>query len=220
MRTKRTSFTGHRPIFTGSPSIVQGGFNLDTVSQKFNVDDVIPGGTLAIYDEQSRLVKIIKTAKVMEINVNDTKIVSLHVDEFYEPVFAVGDKVLVNVTGKFTDAPSITKIEKGKGTYVVTLSAAISGLAAENILVEVIAGKTVTPPSGSAYVEADFRGNANAVTLRDYTVGEYETAVDVCADTMQYMLYERRVPPIPVAQKDSTGNFLLANPHVKLSKSF
>jgi hypothetical protein len=199
---------------------VQGGFNLDTASQNFNVDDVIPGGTLAIYDEQSRLVNIIKTAKVTEINANDAKIVSLHVDEFYEPVFAVGDKVLVNVTGAFTAAPSITKIEKGKGTYAITLSAAISGLAAGDILVEVVAGETVTPSQGSPYVAAAFRGKANAVILRDYTVSEYETAVDVCADTMQYMLYERRVPSIPAAQKDSTGNFLLANPHVKLSKSF
>ena len=29
MKRKTASFTGMRPIFTGSPSIVQGGFNLD-----------------------------------------------------------------------------------------------------------------------------------------------------------------------------------------------
>jgi hypothetical protein len=210
MKTKRASFTGQRPIFTGSPSIAQGGFNLDVSAQKFNVGDTIPGGTLAIYDEQTRLVKIVKTAKVKEINADDAKIVSLYVDEFYEPIFVVGDKVLVTVAGTIANAPAITKIEKGKGTYTITLSAAISSLAADNILIEVVANGA----------NAAVIGNANSVTLDDFEVKEFETGVDVCADTMQYMLYERRVPAIPASQKDTTGKFLLANPHIKLSQSF
>jgi hypothetical protein len=210
MKSKKWSFTGQRPIFTGSPSIVQGGFNLDITAQKFNVGDTIPGGTLAIYDEQTRLVQIVKTAKVKGINADDAKIVSLYVDEFFEPIFAVGDKVLVAVAGEIADAPAITKIEKGKGAYTITLSAAITGLAVDNILVEVVA-------SGA---NAAVIGDANAVTLDDFEVREFETPVDVCADTMQYMLYERRVPAIPASQKDTTGKFLKANPHIKLSQSF
>jgi hypothetical protein len=48
MKRKTASFTGMRPIFTGSPSIVQGGFNLDVENQHFAVGDTVPAGTLAI----------------------------------------------------------------------------------------------------------------------------------------------------------------------------
>ena len=37
MKRKTASFTGMRPIFTGSPSIVQGGFNPDVENQHFAV---------------------------------------------------------------------------------------------------------------------------------------------------------------------------------------
>ena len=57
-----------RPIFTGSPSIVQGGFNLDVEGQKFRVGDVVPAGTLAIFNETTRKVQVIKTAKVVEVD--------------------------------------------------------------------------------------------------------------------------------------------------------
>ena len=114
------------------------------------------------------------------------------------------------VSGTFAAAPQITKIEKNGQSYVVTLSAAISGLAADDTIVEVVADA-----SGNA---AEI-GKANTVTIRDEEVSEFETSVDVTADTMQYALYERRVAPIPASQKDTTGSFLAANPHVKLSKS-
>jgi len=218
MKRKTASFTGMRPIFTGSPSIVQGGFNLDVDGQKFRVGDVIPAGTLAIRDETTRKVQVIKTAKVVEVDSENAKKVTLYIDEFFAPCFAVGESVLKAgaVTGKFSAAPTITAIDNGSrldntgNVYVIMLSAAISGLAADDVLVEVVA-------SGEDAAE---RGKANSVTFRDYEVSEFETAVDVSADTMQYALYERRVPPIPASQKDSTGMFLSANPHVKLTQSY
>lgn len=57
MKRKTASFTGMRPIFTGSPSIVQGGFNLDVENQHFAVGDTVPAGTLAIKDEVKRTVQ-------------------------------------------------------------------------------------------------------------------------------------------------------------------
>lgn len=211
MKRKTASFTGTRPIFSGSPSIVPGGFNLDVANQQFAVGDVIPAGTLAIANEETRKVQIVRTAKVVEINADDTKVVSLHVDEFFAPCFAVGNKVLKAgaVSGTFASAPQITKIEKNGQSYVVTLSAAISDLAAGDTIVEVV-------DNGGNAAEI---GKANTVTIRDEEVSEFETSVDVTADTMQYALYERRVAPIPASQKDTTGSFLAANPHVKLSKS-
>lgn len=212
MKRKTASFTGTRPIFSGSPSIVPGGFNLDVANQHFAVGDVIPAGTLAIANEETRKVQIVRTATVVEIDAEDTKKVTLRVDEFFAPCFAVGNKVLKAgaVSGTFAAAPQITKIEKNGQSYVVTLSAAISGLAADDTIVEVVADA-----SGNA---AEI-GKANTVTIRDEEVSEFETSVDVTADTMQYALYERRVAPIPASQKDTTGSFLAANPHVKLSKS-
>lgn len=219
MKRKTTSFTGMRPIFTGSPSIVHGGFNLDVDGQKFRVGDVIPAGTLAIFNETTRKVQVIKTAKVVEIDTENTKKVTLYVDEFFAPCFAVGDSVLKAgaISGTLASAPTITAIDNGKclnntgNVYVVTLSDAISGLKAGDVLVEVVA-------DGSK--NAVERGKANSVLFKEYEVGEFETGVDVSADTMQYALYERRVPPIPTSQKDSTGMFLSANPHVKLTQSY
>lgn len=219
MKRKTASFTGMRPIFTGSPSIVQGGFNLDVVGQKFRVGDVIPAGTLAIRDEATRKVQVIKTAKVVEVDSENNKKVTLYVDEFFAPCFAVGDSVLKAgaVTGTFASAPTIASIDTGNclnntgNVYVVMLSAAITGLKAGDVLVEVV-------KDGSN--NAKERGKANSVTFCDYEISEFETAVDVSADTMQYALYERRVAPIPPSQKDSTGMFLSANPHVKLTQSY
>lgn len=215
MKRKKHSFTGSRPIFTGSPSKVIGGFNLDRSNQNFADGDIIPGGVLAIYDEETRLVQVIKTAKVAEIDSEDPKQITLAVDEFYAPFFAVGDMILkAGATATaIASVPTIKKIEEKGNIYKITLSAAITGLAKGDVLEEVISdGDATTPKSKS-------RGLANSVTVADNEVKEFETSIDVSADTLQYALYERRVLPIPASQKDDTGAFLKANPHVKFTKS-
>lgn len=212
MKRKTASFTGTRPIFTGSPSIVPGGFNLDKEKQNFAVDDVIPAGTLAIRDEVARKVQVIKTAKVSDVDAENAKILTLHVDEFYAPFFAVGDKVLKAdaITGTFAAAPTITKVEEKGNIYRITLDKEIAGIAVGDVLEEVVEG---------ADKNAAERGVANSNTIKDVPVSEFETAIDVTADTMQYALFERRVLPIPASQKDETGYCLKGNPHVKLTKS-
>ena len=215
MKRKKHSFTGSRPIFTGSPSKVIGGFNLDRSNQNFADGDIIPGGVLAIYDEETRLVQVIKTAKVAEIDSEDPKQITLAVDEFYAPFFAVGDMILKAGTAAtaIASVPTIKKIEEKGNIYKITLSAAITGLTKGDVLEEVISdGDATTPKSKS-------RGLANSVTVADNEVKEFETSIDVSADTLQYALYERRVLPIPASQKDDTGAFLKANPHVKFTKS-
>lgn len=215
MKRKKHSFTGSRPIFTGSPSKVIGGFNLDRSNQNFADGDIIPGGVLAIANEETRLVQVIKTAKVAEVDSEDAKLVTLEVDEFYAPFFAVGDMILKAGTAAtaIASVPTIKKIEEKGNIYKITLSAAITGLAKGDVLEEVISdGDATTPKSKS-------RGLANSVTVADNEVKEFETSIDVSADTLQYALYERRVLPIPASQKDDTGAFLKANPHVKFTKS-
>lgn len=194
---------------------MQGGFNLDTANQNFAVNDIIPAGTLAIMDETKRTVQVIKTAKVIEIDADDAKKVHLFVSEFYAPCFAVGDMVLLAgaEATAIDSVPTITAIEKTDTTFAITLSAAITGLKVGDVLEEVIS-------DGEDEAKSKERGNANSVTIYDVTVGEFETGVDVSADTMQYAMYERRVPPIPTSQKDANGVFLAANPHVKLTQSY
>lgn len=213
MKRKIASFTGGRPIFTGSPAIVPGGFNLDVVNQRFPPGMIIPGGSLAIYDEVKRTVQIVKTASVVEVNSENAKEVTLKVDEFYAPIFAVGDKVgneRVGFSGTFADAAQITAISQTDNSCVITLSKAISGLTAGDVIIEAIKDKDSGVAAGI--------GQANAVTLADVEVSEFETGVDVTADTMQYALFERRVPVIPESQKE--GNFLQGNPNVKLTQSY
>ena len=215
MKRKKHSFTGSRPIFTGSPSKVIGGFNLDRSNQNFADGDIIPGGVLAIANEETRLVQVIKTAKVAEVDSEDAKLVTLEVDEFYAPFFAVGDMILKAGTAAtaIASVPTIKKIEEKGNIYKITLSAAITGLTKGDVLEEVISdGDAAAPKSKS-------RGLANSVTVADNEVKEFETSIDVSADTLQYALYERRVLPIPASQKDDTGAFLKANPHVKFTKS-
>jgi outer membrane lipoprotein SlyB len=213
MKRKTASFTGQRPIFTGSVAIVPGGFNLDVVNQSFPVGAIIPAGSLAVFDEAKRTVQIVKTASVSSVNAEDSKVVTLKVDEFYEPIFAVGDKVakIGAISGTYAAAAAITAINRTPGSYVITLDKAISDLAEGDGIEQVVADA-----SGNA-VEI---GKANGVTICDVEVDEFETSVDVTADTIQYALYERRVPVIPATQKDATGNFLNVNPHVKFTQSY
>lgn len=214
MKRKTASFTGTRPIFTGSPAIVIGGFNLDVANQNFAVGDTIPAGTLAIKDEVARTVQVIKTATVLEVDAEDTKKVSLYVDEFYEPCFAIGDLVLKAGTAAtaIASVPKIDKIERNGNNYIITLSAAIAGLKKEDVIEEVVS-------DGKEAAKSMERGLANSVTIADVMVEEFETSIDVSNDTMQYAMYEKRVPPIPASQKDTTGDYLKGNIHVKLTKS-
>lgn len=211
MKTKKFHFGGEKPIFTGSPSIVPGGFNLDVEAQNFIIGSEISPGTLALFNEQTRKVKIIKTAKVKKVE-SDNKTIYLVANDTVVPCFAPGDSVLKTVTGTFAAAPTISKVErKNNGDYIVTLSDAISGLATGDTIQQVV-------KDGSN--NAALIGDANCITFDRIEVKEDETPVDVCADTMQYAMYERRVNPIPASQKDATGSYLKANPHIRLSQSF
>lgn len=205
----KSIFRRFKTDFTGSPTIVPGGFNLDKTSQNFRVGDVIPAGTLAIYDEQKRTVKVVKTAKVLSVKGTT---VTLYVDEFYEPIFCEGDRVAKAgaISGTWANAVTITKVVKTPNSCVITLSAAISGLAADNIIQEVV-------KSGDNAAEI---GTANAVFITDTDVRQDESQVDVCDHTLNYRMFERRVPPIPASQKSADGRALKGNANVLLTQSY
>lgn len=216
MKRQKYSFVGEKPIFTGSPQIVQGGFNLEREKQRFSVGDLIPTGTLAVFNEKTRKVQIVKTAKVKAIDTEDAKVITLVSNAYCQPCFAVGDKLLKAdaVSGTFADAPSIVSIEKpgvADAAYVITLSKEITGLAVDQILVEVVA---------DSEAKAAVIGEPNSLTIEEVTVREFETPIDVTEDTMQYAVMERRILPIPDSMKDSTKRYLKANPHIRLSQTY
>ncbi len=298
MKRSIRKFTGSRPVFTGAVSIVPGGYNLDTENQSFAADAVIPEGSLAIVDETNRTVKIVKTAKVVAIDSDDAKKVSLKVDEFYEPLFVEGEHVLKAgaISGLLSAAPTITKINRSEGVFNIILSDTIAGLAVNDVLEQVVSAPSaevvasilvshgqsdhiylVTPgldisagdkvmnypladgalianaiavtsydkasgklvlasdpanddvadklvkvfASGTAAVTSQAVaaeiGIATRLTISDTEVREFETPIDVTADTLQYALYERRVAPIPASQKN--GEYLAGNVHIRLTQA-
>lgn len=105
---------------------------------------------------------------------------------------------------------SIEKPGVSNAPYVITLSAEISGLAVDDVLVEVVENST----------NAAVIGEPNSLTIEEVTVKEFETAIDVTEDTMQYAVMERRVLPIPDSMKDSTKRYLKANSHIRLSQTY
>jgi hypothetical protein len=216
MKFGKKTYGGDRPVSTSQPLMVAGGFNLDTVGQGFNAGDIIPAGTLAVYDEINRTVKVIKTGKVKAI-ATDTKVVTLESSRHLKPIFKVGDQVLETVTGELADAPSITAIAVGadNGDYVITLSAAITGLAVGDILVQVVADATT--PANAALV-----GEASALVIASIEVNDAanETGIDVSVNSGIGAWYARRIPAIPADLLSANGTLLKANPNVKLTNSY
>jgi hypothetical protein len=212
MKFQKKQYGGARPVITGSPQLgVVGGFNLVNTDSNFTPGMVIPAGSVAEYDESTRTVKVLKAARVKAIDAGDAKIVTLDTD-FIPNTFKAGDKVLKTVSGTFAAAPSITAVNDGGENTVITLSAAISGLAVGDALFQVVASGSnatlqITSPNGLT-IAGDVIGTE---------VKPNYTSVDVTADTKGYMFYARRIPPIPDAFRE--GNHLKGNPNVMLTDS-
>ena len=211
MKRSVRSFSGSRPVFTGAVSIVPGGYNLDKVNQSFAADAVIPEGSLAIVDETNRTVQIIKTAKVVAIDADDAKKVSLKVSEFYEPLFVAGEPVYkagfsANSVG-WSDVPTISSVKRTDSSFDIVLSKAIAGLAVGDTL-EIV--KKVSENAAEI-------GIATRLTVSDVEVRDFETPIDVTADTLQYALYKNRVAPIPASQ--ISGEYLAGNSHIRLTEA-
>lgn len=210
MSFKRTSFVGERPVFTGSPHIVEGGFTLDKTGQNFNVGDIIPAGSFAYFNEQTRKVLVYKSAKVKAINATDAKIVTLEMSDYLVPIFAVGDKISNIAHGSYDNSPSIVKIENTDSSYVVTLSAAITDLAVNDILSE------IKSSTAKANINKD-RTKAGLVAS-DVVVNEDDTPIDVVDDTMQYAAFYNRIPPL--SMNDMRAGVLIDNSAIRITFSY
>jgi hypothetical protein len=214
MKFKKQNYGGARPIMTGSPHQgVIGGFNLDQSVATFGQGAVIPGGSLAEYDEAVRLVTVLKASRVKAIDAVDAKIVTLDTD-FIPSTFRQGDRVTNEDTpaGTFTSKPTIVSVEDAGANTVIVLSAAISGLAVGDALYQIVnsggnAAFAVTEPQGLT-LNGDVTGTEVS--------GNY-VSVDVTTDTHGYAFYTRRIPPIPAQFR--SGNHLAGNANVLLTDS-
>lgn len=137
MQKRTKSFVGTRPVFTGAPSLEIGGYTLDKTNQTFNEGDIIPAGSQVVPNEDTKKVLVVKSAKVKSIDAENNAKVTLYSDDFVTPIFAVGDHVAKAEGGAISSTPTIVSIEDGDNGYIVTLSSAITGLAANDIIEEV-----------------------------------------------------------------------------------
>ena len=126
MKGTKASFVGSRPIFTGSPTIVPGGFNLDKTSQNFRVGDVIPAGKLDIYDEQKNDYPVFK--KIADCNVPADAIIDFSnvsaVDELLDYCEKTKIPVVLCTTGLSEE--QLAKVQQVSNSVAVLKSANMS----------------------------------------------------------------------------------------------
>ncbi len=209
MKTLKKSFAGSRPVYTVSPVVEIGGYTIDKTKQNLVVGDVIPEGTLVVHDDETRKVVLVKTGKVKAIDSVDAKIVTLESNDFMNPNFAPGDKVAKAAGGAYASAISIVSVVDGDDGYVVTLSAAISGLAVGDVIGEVVKDSS----NNSAFPVG------TALTISPVEVKQEEILVDITANTGNGACFIRRILPIHAAQLSDNGMFLKANPSVRFTNS-
>lgn len=183
---------GSRPIWQGrgeDMQLVQGGFLLDTAG--LTADAVVEGGTPVNYDEVTRVVKVLKTAKVYEAtSTSAVKVYKGH-------LLTTSDNLGAVVGGA---AYAISTIDTSNSAYdLVTLSTALGALTA---------GQALFASSASGAAAAAYVVQPNGLLYAEMKVEENESASVAIRGT----IYERRVPAVTAAIKE-----LL--PHIIYSKS-
>ena len=127
-----TNFGGALVVFEGHPELLIGGFN-------FNLDDlpaageVLPCGTPVYCDESARTITPVITAKVLAISGTT---VTIEDHGFGSVPFKVGATVAELPADLSSAAENYATIASKEGN-VLTLSAAVTGLAVGDVLAEV-----------------------------------------------------------------------------------
>lgn len=202
MNFKKQSYGGGRPVFVNPPTLVGGGFELDLSAQNFAAGAIIPAGTLAIMDESTRKVKLLKSARVMAINVSNPKIVTVEHDEYLSNLFTTGD--LVHIIPAAGEDPLVEITISAVTDGMITLSAEIPDLEVGDTITQI---KKV----GSDPV---LIGTFTAATIAPVKVVEGINGIDVTKDAI---MFANRVLPVPASLK--SNDMLTANPHIRYSNS-
>lgn len=180
-------FGGALVVFEGKPELLVGGFNYN-LEDLPAPGDVLPCGTPVNCDEATRVITPIITGKVESINGTAVTLKDLG---FGQTAFKVGSTVAVLPEDLDVAAAKYATIASKEGN-VITLSAAIEGLAADAILVEVDATSKKVKAIPNALTPYDIVRDANAISVDGD--GMYKNDRPVL---------ERRMPAINQAIKDA-----------------
>lgn len=155
------SFGGGLVVFEGKPELLVGGFNFN-MDDLPAVGDVLPCGTPVYCDEAypGRSITPIITAEVIAI---DGTTVTLKDHGFGNVPFKAGATVAKLGSNLATAAENYATIASKNGN-VLTLSAAVTGLAVGDILVEVDATSKKVKAIPNALLPYDIRRGENEIS--------------------------------------------------------
>jgi len=183
-------FGGALVVFEGKPELLVGGFNFN-LNDLPAPGDVLPCGTPVNCDESTRVITPIITGKVESI---DGTTVTLKDLGFGQTAIKVGSTV-AELGSDLTQAAANYATVTSKEGNVLTLSGAITGLAANDILVEVDATTKKVKAIPNALTPYDIVRDANAIAVDGD--GAYKNDRPVL---------ERRMPAINDAIKTALAN--------------
>ena len=183
-------FGGTLVVFEGKPELLVGGFNFN-LNDLPAPGDVLPCGTPVNCDESTRVITPIITGKVN--SVDSTKVVIADLG-FGQTAFKVGSTV-AKLGSDLTAAAENYATIVSKDDNELTLSGAITGLAANDILVEVDATSKKVKAIPNALTPYDIVRDANAISVDGD--GAYKNDRPVL---------ERRMPAINDAIKTALAN--------------
>ena len=156
-------FGGALVVFEGHPSLLVGGFNFD-LNDLPAAGQVLPCGTPVYCDEATRKIVPIITETVKAVDSTDSKIITLAGNGFEGTAIKVGDTVAELPASLATAAENYATVDAVEGN-VVTLSAAITGLAAGDALVVVGATDKKVKATPNALLPYDVVRDANAISV-------------------------------------------------------
>ena len=180
-------FGGALVVFEGKPELLVGGFNFN-LNDLPEPGDVLPCGTPVNCDEATRIIVPIITGKVESVNGTAVTLKDLG---FGQTAFKVGATIGILPDDLDQAASKYATIVSKEGN-VITLSAAIEGLAADAILVEVDATSKKVKAIPNALTPYDIVRDPNAISVDGD--GMYKNDRPVL---------ERRMPAINQAIKDA-----------------
>ena len=154
------TFGGALVVFEGRPSLLVGGFNFD-LNDLPAAGAVLPCGTPVNCDEATRKITPLITAKVTAV---DGTSVTVEDHGFGQVAFKVGATVAELPASLATAATNYATITSINGN-VLTLSASVTGLAANDILVVVDATDKKVKAVPNALLPYDVVRDADAISV-------------------------------------------------------
>lgn len=194
---KKEKISGRSPEFwRGEAKVLPGGFK---PTEDFPLGTVVRRATPLFVDFEARTAAVCKSALVLDGGTTtNPRVAKGH-------YFAVGDRL--TKSGDCALSPTISAIDRTNPAYdVITLSAAYTGLAKDNILIE-----STEATTGDNAKKAEPLHVPNMVESADYKfTGKGLPTLDAAYDVV--ILYKN--VPYPLPAEWLAGNFLKANPNI------